>query len=105
MGADLRDCRRLAAHATGVGLPMSSCSRHDGRMTPRPSATPMTNILRTAKLLVHPYTFRADRVPVWATSFTELLRAFCADLRVDGLFCDQPDIAVNVRNALYKQEK
>ena len=49
-------------------------------------------------LKLHPYTFRRDDLPPYATDFEALLRAFFSDIEVDGLFCDQPDIAVRVRD-------
>jgi glycerophosphoryl diester phosphodiesterase len=49
-------------------------------------------------LKLHPYTFRRDDLPPYAADFEELLRAFFSDIEVDGLFCDQPDIAVRVRD-------
>ena len=48
--------------------------------------------------MLHPYTFRRDDLPAYATDFEELLHAFFSDIEVDGLFCDQPDIAVRVRD-------
>ena len=51
-------------------------------------------------LMLHPYTFRRDDLPAYATDLKELLRAFFADVEVDGLFCDQPDIAVQVRDSV-----
>jgi glycerophosphoryl diester phosphodiesterase len=53
---------------------------------------------KSAGLMLHPYTFRRDDLPPYATDFEELLRAFFGDIEVDGLFCDQPDIAVRVRD-------
>jgi glycerophosphoryl diester phosphodiesterase len=50
-----------------------------------------------AGLLVHPYTFRADDLAPGFDSFGEMLRFFCVDLGVDGLFTDFPD---RVREAL-----
>jgi glycerophosphoryl diester phosphodiesterase len=51
-----------------------------------------------AGLMLHPYTFRRDDLPAYATSLEELLHAFFRDVEVDGLFCDQPDVAVQVRD-------
>jgi glycerophosphoryl diester phosphodiesterase len=53
---------------------------------------------RRAGLKLHPYTFRRDDLPVYATDFEELLQFFFVDVGVDGLFCDQPDVAVKVRD-------
>jgi glycerophosphoryl diester phosphodiesterase len=58
-------------------------------------------LAETAKrvgLLLHPYTFRRDDFPAYAPDFEKLLLAFFNDIEVDGLFCDQPDIAVRVRD-------
>jgi glycerophosphoryl diester phosphodiesterase len=53
---------------------------------------------KRAGLMLHPYTFRRDDLPPFATDFEELLHAFFSDVEVDGLFCDHPDIAVRVRD-------
>ena len=53
---------------------------------------------KRAGLKLHPYTFRRDELPAYATDFEQLLLAFFSDIEVDGLFCDQPDIAVQVRD-------
>jgi glycerophosphoryl diester phosphodiesterase len=53
---------------------------------------------KRAKLKLHPYTFRRDDLPEYAVDFEHLLSVFFADLAVDGLFCDQPDVAVRVRD-------
>jgi glycerophosphoryl diester phosphodiesterase len=58
-------------------------------------------LAETAKregLKLHPYTFRRDDLPPFATDFDELLRAFFSDIEVDGLFSDQPDIAARARD-------
>ena len=47
-----------------------------------------------AGLEVHPYTFRADALPPGIASFDVLLKTFLVDLGIDGLFTDQPDLAV-----------
>lgn len=49
---------------------------------------------RAAGLLVHPYTFRRDRLPAGCASFGDLLGIFVDELKVDGLFTDFPDLAV-----------
>ncbi|MEP5766031.1 MAG: glycerophosphodiester phosphodiesterase [Halieaceae bacterium] len=47
---------------------------------------------QAAKLEVHPFTFRADQLPRGVASYTQLLDYFVRELKVDGLFTDQPDI-------------
>ncbi len=44
-----------------------------------------------AGLLVHPFTFRADDLAPGFDGFDAMLRFFCIDLAVDGLFTDFPD--------------
>jgi glycerophosphoryl diester phosphodiesterase len=58
----------------------------------------LVDAAKLAGLKLHPYTFRRDDLPVYAADFEELLQFFFADVGVDGLFCDQPDVAVKVRD-------
>lgn len=51
-------------------------------------------------LAVHPYTFRADRLPHFSDSLAALLQLFLVEVRVDGVFCDFPDQAVRARDAV-----
>jgi glycerophosphoryl diester phosphodiesterase len=90
-----------AAHATGVGLPYEQLIVAPAERSTGLAPAPLAAALRAAGLRIHAYTFRADQLPAWAPSFRELLRGFFADLGVDGVFCDHPDIAVEVRNSLY----
>jgi len=46
------------------------------------------------KLEVHPYTFRADQLPPYASSLDELFRIFMVEVGVDGMFTDHPDRGV-----------
>ena len=50
-------------------------------------------LAQEAGLEVHPYTFREDALPPGFSDFESLLRFFVADLAVDGLFTDFPDLA------------
>ena len=45
-----------------------------------------------AGIEVHPYTFRADRLPRGFRSYRALLDTFIRDMEVDGVFTDHPDI-------------
>ena len=58
----------------------------------------LADAAKRAGLMLHPYTFRRDDLPPYAEDFEELLQAFFSDIEIDGLFCDQPDIAVRVRD-------
>lgn len=85
--------RKVAEYADGLGPWMPQLVtgvNRDG--SPR-----MTGLLAWAHeqgLKVHPYTFRADAMPDYATSFDDLLRIFYYRAGVDGVFTDFPDKAV-----------
>jgi glycerophosphoryl diester phosphodiesterase len=52
---------------------------------------------------VHPYTFRADALPSYVSSFDELLEIFFFRMKVDGIFTDFPDkAAFFLRNRGFK---
>ena len=58
----------------------------------------ITNLVKNARrkdLLIHPYTFRADRLPDYVTTFDELLNIFLNEVGVDGVFTDFPDLVVS----------
>jgi glycerophosphoryl diester phosphodiesterase len=70
------------------------------RADPRPAR--LVDAARRAGLRLHPYTFRRDVLPPFAPSFERLLEFFFVAVRVDGVFCDHPDIAVRVRDAVLR---
>ncbi|MBI2513961.1 MAG: glycerophosphodiester phosphodiesterase [Opitutae bacterium] len=43
-------------------------------------------------LVVHPYTFRTDALPKFSSDARALLSLLFGELRVDGIFADQPDV-------------
>jgi glycerophosphoryl diester phosphodiesterase len=45
-------------------------------------------------LLVHPYTFRSDALPRGVSDMDALLELFFEQAKIDGVFIDQPDVAV-----------
>ncbi len=59
-----------------------------------PEFTRLVEWAHERNLDVHPYTFRADALPPYAKSFDELLEIFLLEVRVDGIFTDFPDRAV-----------
>ncbi len=61
---------------------------------------PLGATAHAAGLELHPYTFRADQLPPYASSIEDLLSFFFERIGVDGVFCDQPDRAVRVRDAV-----
>ncbi len=58
----------------------------------------ITNLVKNARrkdLLIHSYTFRADRLPNYVSNFDELLGIFLNEVGVDGIFTDFPDLVVS----------
>ena len=58
----------------------------------------ITNLVKNARrkdLLIHSYTFRADRLPEYVSNFDELLDIFLNEVGVDGIFTDFPDLVVS----------
>lgn len=87
----------IANVADGVGLPYADLvALRNGEAAPNGLA----GAIRAAGLALHPYTFRKDQLPGWAASFERLLALFLREIRVDGLFCDFPDLAVRARESL-----
>ena len=53
--------------------------------------TRLVELAHAEGLVVHPYTFRSDALPIGFTDFDELLRYMVEELAIDGLFTDFPD--------------
>lgn len=60
-----------------------------------PILTDLVTRAHHAGLLVHPFTFRRDALPVGISSYVELLDLFIGHIGVDGVFTDFPDLTVN----------
>ncbi len=89
----------VAEYADGLG-PLLTLVVSGIDATGNPVITPLVEAAHQHGLVVHPWTFRADGMPVWCDDFDALLRMFYADAQVDGLFSDFPDRAVRVRDCL-----
>jgi glycerophosphoryl diester phosphodiesterase len=92
--------RRVAAYACGLGPHYSQLVEEQGVRRPRISA--LTRRAHDAGLQVHAYTFRRDELPAYSRTLGDLLELFLGEVGVDGVFCDHPDVAVRVRDALRK---
>lgn len=80
--------REFAGFVDGIGPPLDEVVSGD-----RPSEyviSPLVTHAHEAGLLVHPYTARADDLPEWATSYSELVRVLFDEAKVDALFSDFP---------------
>lgn len=88
---------KIAQYANGIGpwKPMLITQSENGKFA---KSNGLTEAAHKAGLLVHPYTFRADKgkVPKYAKDFPTLLRFFYFEIDVDGVFTDFPDKAVDV---------
>ncbi len=85
-----RGLAELTKTADAIGPWVNRLYSADGDGVP-PRSTGLAERAHSAGLLVHPYTFRADDLPPGFGSFAEMLRYFCVELAVDGLFTDFPD--------------
>jgi glycerophosphoryl diester phosphodiesterase len=92
--------QRVANYAVGLGPHHSQLA--NGTAGRPPQLTPLTRVAQDVGLLLHPYTFRRDDLPGYARTLEEWLQFFVVEARVDGLFCDHPDVAVRVRAATPK---
>ena len=89
----------IASYADGIGpwlMQLYTGPSAEGR----PQLTDLAERAHARGLLVHPYTFRADRLPPGIADFASLHRLFFADLGVDGVFTDFPDLSVRLRDQL-----
>ncbi|NUQ61111.1 MAG: glycerophosphodiester phosphodiesterase [Pirellulales bacterium] len=82
--------REVAKYAEAIGPSISHVAA-DTAEPPGYAITPLVRDAHAAGLAVHPYTFRADALPGYAASFEQLLRIFCDEVGVDGVFSDFPD--------------
>ncbi|HEY8520622.1 MAG TPA: glycerophosphodiester phosphodiesterase [Gammaproteobacteria bacterium] len=89
----------LARDADGLGTPFGSLVTDDGGSAP-PREGELVGRAREAGLLLHPYTFRRENVPAWAGDLEQLLAFYIGRIGVDGVFCDFPDVAVRIRDAV-----
>jgi len=65
-----------------------------------PVSTGLVKLAHDAGLTVHPYTFRADQLGPGFESFAEMVHWFSDTVRIDGLFTDFPDLAVQALHEL-----
>jgi glycerophosphoryl diester phosphodiesterase len=83
----------IATYADGIGPSKSRIEDGDGNSV---EDNALVRMAHAQGLRVHPYTFRADALPPAYDDFQEELRRFYFQYGVDGLFTDQPNLAVEV---------
>jgi len=59
-----------------------------------PVSTGLVSSAHDVGLIVHPYTFRADQMAPGFDSLQEMIRWFVDELKIDGVFTDFPDMAL-----------
>lgn len=80
----------VAHYADGIGPAIGALVTLGADGRPRPNE--VVARAHALGLVVHPYTFRADALPAYATSADEFLELFFNRVGVDGIFADQPDL-------------
>jgi glycerophosphoryl diester phosphodiesterase len=91
---------RVARYAYGLGPSHSQLvTNADGR----PRVLALATQAHELGLRLHPYTFRREDLPGYAATFEQWLQVFLHQARVDGVFCDFPDVAVRVRDRVGEQ--
>lgn len=86
--------KTIAEYADGIGpdytmLVAKGSTKGDIRLTE------MVKEAHQAKMVVHPYTVRADQLHDWADNVDQLYDVLYNQANVDGLFTDFPDKAVH----------
>lgn len=84
---------RYAAVVDGLGVSLS-CLVRESDAAGQPETTDLVSRCHERALVVHAWTFRTDQLPDWCESPDQLLDVLVRDCGVDGIFCDQPDVAL-----------
>ena len=90
---------KIAKVADAIGPWMAQIvtgADRDGKL----NVTPLTAAAQKLGLEVYPYTLRADMLPPYAGTFDRALAIFLVEIGADGVFTDQPDLAVAFVNGL-----
>jgi glycerophosphoryl diester phosphodiesterase len=81
--------REVARFAQGIGpwLPQVIDIKDDGSV----AISPLTALAQSLGLFVHAYTLRAEHLPPALGGMPEVVRVLAEDVRLNGVFTDQPD--------------
>ena len=88
--------REAAKYADGVGPALNSIV--SGKSKADRQVTDFVKNAHAAGLAVHPYTLRADDLPKIVDSMDDALSLLFTEAKIDGLFSDFPDLAVQWRD-------
>ena len=100
--ADVAKLKELARVADGVGVPLHHVVTGKGK-DGAPQVTDLVHNAHANGLQVHVWTFRTDALPEYVESPTEYLEWLVVAGGVDGIFADQPDVAVQWRTLRRQQ--
>ena len=88
--------QEISEYAAGIGPSIKLIYR--GKCEGgEPQLSALVEMAHDTGLAVHPYTFRADDLPVGIDDFNELLELFILNLRVDAIFTDFTDRVADFR--------
>lgn len=89
--------KEVAEYADGIGpwvYQLIRPSTGSGQVV----VTNLVNFARNNSLFIHAYTVRSDSLPTFAKGWDELLEMLYLGVKVDGVFTDQPAMAVGFLN-------
>jgi glycerophosphoryl diester phosphodiesterase len=89
----------VSRYAQGLGTPYRLLVEAPSQAAEKIEPSRFAREARAAGLWLHPFTFRCEDLPPYASNLDQLLEIFYWEIGVDGVFCDFPDIAVRVRSA------
>ncbi len=91
--------KTLSQYADGIG-PWKPMIVKDSSKLGHIELTDMVKNAHANGMVVHPYTFRADkdRIPTYVKDYNGMLEVFYNQADVDGVFTDFPDKAVSFCN-------
>ncbi|KFC06953.1 periplasmic glycerophosphoryl diester phosphodiesterase [Trabulsiella guamensis ATCC 49490] len=88
---------QIAKYADGIG-PDYHMLVAEGSTAGNVKLTEMAKEAHASKMQVHPYTVRADQLPEYTTDVNQLYDVLYNQAKVDGVFTDFPDKAVQFLN-------
>lgn len=90
--------KAIASYAVGIGPPLTRLIEGPDTQG-KIAASQMLKTARELSLEVHPFTFRREGLPQ-GLNLEDLLKAFMGPLAIEGVFTDNPDLAISVRESL-----
>lgn len=94
-----RSLAAIAEYAEILAPPWETLIETEAGRT-RPVVSAAARDATLAGLELHPFTFRRETVPPPFETLDEQIQFYFAEVGVAALFCDQPDVAVRVRDRL-----